>query len=439
MYNRTNMDRRTPIANTLIKGVVAATFVAAVPSLGLAQSNSHLDPRWQGWIGCWQPVTTQSLDMLSANSARNPKSPLVCVVPAAEQSTLTGVVLATVVDVKVVAREPIEASGQTYASTGTDGCPGTKSAAWSTDGQRVFVRSENTCPGGLKRTSSRVLAMAPTGDWVDVQGVNTGGNTGVRTLRYRDAGMPGNLPSVILEALSGHSLAANTARIADGAPLTTADVVEASHKLDPAVVEAWLVERGQKFTLGAKQLIELADAGVPSNVTDAMVALSYPKAFAVDRSLHPGDGSALNAATETYGYSSTGRNIPVMMEPASPYDYSEYGYGYSPYGYSPYGYSPFSSFYSPLGYGGVAYGGWYWNRAPVIILRGDQPAQHTGYVVKGHGYTQSDPTSVSGSTAHPRTTVSPPASGSSNSAGRSSGSSSSGASSGSGRTAKPRP
>ncbi|MGI8546848.1 MAG: hypothetical protein ACR2M1_05860 [Gemmatimonadaceae bacterium] len=352
-------------------------------------------------------------------------------VPASDAQS-SGVDVATVADGKIVARERIDATSQKYART-RDGCNGVESADWSADGRRVYLRSDYTCPGSIRRTSTGVFAISPAGEWVDVEGIATGAGKGVRTLRYDDAGAPAGLPSEIASAISGRALAVNAARTADAAPITAANIVEATHKLDPAVVEAWLVDRGQGFSINARQLIDLADAGVPSNVTDAMVALSYPRSFAVDSAQYAGgavDGAS--GALGARGYR-TGRNVDVFINPSYPV-----GYGYSRYGYSPYDrYSPYG-YYSPYSAYGRAYGGWYGVPA-VIVLKGNQPtdAQSTGRLVKGRGYTQSDPgNAASAGSAHPRPS---PSAGSSTSAeGRSSGSGSE-STSGSGRTAKPRP
>jgi hypothetical protein len=280
--------------------------------------------------------------------------------------------------------------------------------------------------------------MSPVGEWVNVQGVNTGGSEGVRTLRYADAGIPGALPGDVAQALRGGALTTSTARIAAGAPLTTANVVEASRKLDSAVVAAWIMDRGQRFGLDARQVVALADAGVPGNVTDAMVAVSYPDAFVVAQP--SGDASGVATIESASGVSgggverAGGRDVQVLMVPGysrydyspfgySPFDYYGYGYsrygyspyGYSPYGYSPYGYLPYSRFYSPYG-GYGTYGGVY--SPPVIILKGNQPAQRRGYAVKGRGYTETAPrrNGSSGTTAAPRPTVSSPSSSSGTSA-----------------------
>ena len=47
--------------------------------------------------------------------------------------------------------------------------------------------------------------------------------------------------------------------------------------MDPVVVQTWLAQRGQGFGIDAKRLKALADAKVPANIIDVMVALSYPQ------------------------------------------------------------------------------------------------------------------------------------------------------------------
>jgi hypothetical protein len=360
---------------------------------------------------------------------RNSDTPLVCVIPATGSAAApSNVNVLTVAKGKIVSRDTIEATGKNVARS-KDGCNGVESAAWSPDGHRLYVSSDFTCPGNLKRTSSGLFAMSPRGEWVNVQEVNAGGNKGVRTLRYSDAGSSATVPSEISNELSTPGIAESSARAAAGAPLSSANIIEASHKLDPMVVEAWVVDRGQSFDVNANQLLSLADAGVPGNVTDAMVAVTYPKAFDVNR---PNDESGLAtideaSSTAVSDVESNGASVPVMMMPYSRYNYSPFGYspydyygdayapyGYAPYGYAPFGYSPYGGYYSPYSpysrYGG-AYGGWY--SPPIIVLRGNGTPQPQGRAVKGRGYTRTQPRNGTsgqqdGTTASPRPVVSPP-------------------------------
>jgi hypothetical protein len=430
--------------------LLAAGLLAAAPSAG-AQAPSN-DTRWQGWIGCWQPLD-------AALAPDDGGAPVTCIVPATGASAVE---LATVVDGKVVSRDRIDASG-TRRDVTRDGCTGWEQATWAADGRRVFLSSSLACPGGLDRTSSGVIAMSAEGEWLDVQGITAGGNSGVQVVRYGDVGLPEGLPTdiaaAVRQATSGRSLAL-AARTSAAAPIDTRDVAEAVKLVDAAVVQAWITERRQGFDLDAKELVALADAGIPERVIDVMVALSYPTRFALaptngqrtvrqpgqphviespdDRDLRRpslgmrayGDPFYDSAFYSPYGYSRYGYR----------YGMSRYGYGYSPYGYSPYGYSPYNSGY-----------GWYTGGGPVVIIRdpgsGNTGSGNTGAsngrVVNGRGYTRGDRTTESGTgrTAAPR---SEPTTGSSRTNTRDTGSSSGSSSSGSGesttptRTAKPR-
>ncbi|MGH7713499.1 MAG: hypothetical protein ACREOG_19585, partial [Gemmatimonadaceae bacterium] len=173
------------------------------------------------------------------------------------------------------------------------------------------------------------------------------------------------------------------------------------------------------FALDADKLIELEKVGVPPVVIDVMVALSYPRVFALDRSRVTG-ATRDRADEETAG----GRTV--------------YLYGWDPF---------YSSYGSRYGYGygyGYGLGGWYYGNRPVIIVRqptsGDGEERAHGRVVKGRGYTRG----TSGAPADRGSTASGSrdqsgSSGGSASSGSGSGSSSKSPSSGSGRTAKPRP
>jgi len=69
-----------------------------------------------------------------------------------------------------------------------------------------------------------------------------------------------------------------------------------------------VIERAEPFTLDAKRLIALADAGVPSGVIDLMVALSYPQAFAINPAARQGERRTL-AANSSYR-----EPVSVMLE-----------------------------------------------------------------------------------------------------------------------------
>ena len=355
---------------------LAGALILALAAPATAQQG-RTDSRWQAWLGCWTPVIGKAAGTKAA-------APVVCVVPAGGN----GVAILTVVDTEVVARDSIEVTGERRAIEG-GGCTGWETARWSSEGERVYLRSEYGCPGGLKRVSSELIAMTPSWEWLVVQGIVARGVTVARVLRYRTAGVPE--VAEITSGLAGRRLGIGVALGTAAAPPTTADVVEASHQVDAAVVEAWLAEEGARFALDGQRLVALADSGVSSRAIDVMVATSYPGVFSVTAPSAQGEFSPVDASRRA-------STADTSYAGGQPYygtgDYPPYGWdSYSPYGWSPYGYYP------PYGYGGY-YGG-----GTVIVVSGGGgggQAQSHGHVVKGHGYQSGGGQGASGGTPQPR-------------------------------------
>jgi len=216
--------------------------------------------------------------------------------------------------------------------------------------------------------------------------VSAGGTTTTRFARYHDVGIPRSVPPEIASALAGRDYAIQSARLAAGAPARLSDVIEASRAVDSTVVEGWLLERGQQFTVSARDLARLADAGVSARVTDALVAVSNPQTFGV---AHGQDDSLALAE----GIDAAGRR-GVIAYPAGTYD-TPWRWGYTPYGYNAYGYNRYG--YGAYGYPGFFYG------PPVVVVNGRDNAAH-GRMVKGQGYSAGStrspqPSSSGGSTS----------------------------------------
>jgi hypothetical protein len=403
------------LAQATRTAAIAAALVSLTAATGAAQQASG--SRWQGWLGCW---TAAAPDALVPSNA-----PVVCITPTSSADVVN---VATVQDGKVLATKTIDASGTAQPIEAKD-CTGTQSAEWSADARRVYLKATANC-AGTTRTTSGILAMSPTGEWLDVQGIAAGEGENVRVARYRDAGLPEKLPADIKSALEGRNASVQGARVAAGANVGTTAVIEASKKATPAVVEAWLLERGQRFALDAKTLMQLADAGVPARVTDAMVAVSNPQQFAV---AHETPATQYNRPEDEV----TGRRIPVFLAPP-PYD--PFSWGYSPYGYG-YGY-PYGYGYNGYGYGGY-YGYPYYGSPVIVVPGGNVPGSSGGRMVRGQGYQPGVGASSTGRTAKPRNQPSPADTRSSGSwsSPSSQGSSSAGSSQPASptRTAKPRP
>lgn len=423
MIIRMNFTRRAAF--------LSSALLLAAASMTGAQT-SAVTPSWDAWIGCWKPATAAGTPLAATST--------VCVSRTAVSSAVE---VATIQNGTVLTRDTIDASGQQRAVS-SQGCTGWELARWSADVRRIYLQSEVTCADKIKRIGTGILAISPSGDWLDIHGVTAGGNSGVRVTHYTDAPLSliDSLPT-IAGGRATRQIATSGARTAAGSALAISAIAEAVKAVDTAVVQAWIVERGARYTLDAKQLIALADAGVPGSVTDVMIGVSYPKHFALDQRV----SSALSGETELSPFDSAriasryvtercfGLSDPLWYTPGlfdpcrSRYGTAGYGYGlYGPrylgyYGYSNYGYSNF-------GYSGY-YG------APVVIVRGTETQQH-GKVVKGVGYTSGSSSGTTSGASSSRSGSSGSSSGSSGSSGASSSGSSSSGSSG-GRTAHPRP
>ena len=391
--------------NRYAKGIAAA-LLALVPPAVQAQSDvsaSHLE----AWIGCWSGAPDDAL--LPAAAA-----PLVCVTPTANANVVQ---VATIVAGRVESTRLLDVTGREVPLE-TKGCTGVQSASWSADRRRIFLKSTGSC-GELTRTTAGILAIAPSGEWIDIQRVAAGEGDNLRVIRYRDVGVPSSVPQEIADALKGSVVAVQSARIDAGANVGHAAVLEATRVLPTPVVEAWVLERRQPFTLDAKGLVALADAGVSPRVTDAMIAVSHPEQFSIShQELAAAPRDTMRVA---------GRRTFVYLDRTDPWNW-----GYDPYGYYGYGYDYRSSLYGRYyPYGGY-YNGYGYGAPVVVVTQSPSPVAH-GRRVKGEGY-QPPPGSTPSASRSGSSSPSP-SSGTS-----SSGSSSSGAaSSSSGRTAQPKP
>jgi hypothetical protein len=384
----------------------AAIALATAIALPASAQNSQADGRWQAWLGCWTPAGT--LIRVVGRSAPT----VVCVVPSAKASAVD---VMTISGAKVVDSTHVDADGQPHAIT-KDGCSGWQNAKWSPTGRRVYLKSEFNCKDAATTHVSAVYAMAGGGEWIDVQGMRVEKNSGVHSVRYREAD-EGSIPPQIAQKLHERTLARMTAMLAVTEHPSLGDVEEASRELDPNVVSTWLIEV-DKVTiekpapLNGKEITQLADHGVPASVIDVMVGLSYPEVLTVNPV--SGDVSRQNADSafvrsgylgSTYvdpiiGFDRFGYPIyasqSLLMQGCSPWMYGPYdagwnlyssqfgcgGYGYG--GFAGYGYGAFSNF----GY----YGRGYFGGGPVVVPVGTggtgAAAPAHGRVVNGKGYTQ---------------------------------------------------
>jgi len=348
----------------------ALAVVLAAPSPAGAQAP---DRHWNDWVGCWNLIADGSVARLPPAEAAQggvtgpirpgaSRSARVCVSHSqggaelrtfvAEQQVLTQTIVADDID------HPVSDGG----------CSGTQRARWSDDGLRLFTRAQVTCENQPSRTVTGIALITPGGQWVDVQAVTINGTDSVRVRRF---GPP------LERAQKGVPAAA--------VRLQAEHVKEATKYVSPRAIEAALMETSARFPMSSRLLRDLDQAGVDDRVIDLMVALSFPRKFAV-RPAAPDD-----------------RLTPFPpLFPGGPADFVDASYEFSPfYGpfYSNYYYSPY--FFSPFGYSYLRYYGYggYGGYPPVAVyvpggdvtVDRDKPLPpENGRAVKGFGYTQVD-------------------------------------------------
>ena len=376
--------RKQLILSALFSAAFSASAFAAAP-----------DDAWLAWAGCWKADGDTSGKAL-------------CIVPSDD-----GVRMLTIVGKNIESESRIVASGLPRSIT-QEGCSGSETAVWSADRQRVFLNAQLNCGNNVSRKVSGMFVMLTPSQWASIQSISAaGGEPVMHTVRYVEA-FPADLPDEVEQAFRDNRLARETVRVAAASRLGLDDVKEAVKIAQPNVVEAWITTTNQEFDLDGKTLIELADAGVPSSVIDALVAVSNPRHFAVReerREERTARGRTPGSCFDSY-----------WADPYDPFFYRGGRYGYGCRG--------------PVWGGGwYPWGGYYGGGTVIVIDRGPITTREKGKVTKA-GYkaprsrdTTSEP-SVTSATPSKTSSTTTKSSGSSDT--------SSGSSGDSGRKAKPR-
>ncbi len=320
---------------------------------------------WLPWLGCWELVGEEA------------EGPMLCVRPLEAPGAVE---MLTVATGEIVARDTIVADGVERAVS-REGCDGRERWSFSGDGRRIFLRSDYVCEGGVERRATGVVAMASPGEWVDAEAIEVDGEPVTWVRRYRLA-PPERAAAVGLGGIAAErGMSVRVARRAAAAGATLEDVAEASRIVHPRAVEAWIAEVGRPFEVTAERLLELADAGVPEEVIDVVVAVSFPDRFAVNAQRAP------ERLTPT-GKMGMGRRTFPMWGLYGAWAWDPYYAYYSPY-----------SYWGAWGARGGWYGGYYWGPTTIVVDRRGEGPRH-GRVVKGRGYRRGG-TAPSGTTSTP--------------------------------------
>ena len=298
------------------------TFIlAAAVLLAPVSAQAQLDPsaQWLAWVGCWQ----SAVERLAGDTR-------LCVVPIDK-----GVEIKSVVGEEVTTVQRIVADNSIHQFD-DQACKGTDRSEWSARSNMLFTQRELSC-GSAPRQRVSVLSLMTAGPtWIEIQAVETTAEPVVRARRYERTPIPDVLANELPRELTDRAILASE-RLGAQAP-TIADVVEASRKIATGGIEAMLFETKAHFALKSDNLIALTEAGIEERVIDLMLAISYPKYFAVNRqapSVQP----------------------QIFQDPFGFYDDWDFGGPYqrwsmfAPYGfyYDGFGYSSWRIRYFPLG------------------------------------------------------------------------------------------
>jgi len=302
----------------MLRRIARFTTACALVSAGSMRAQTSTDTRWSAWLGCWRSAETDAATT--------------CVVPTARS---TAVDVVTIVNGDIDSRQRIDADSQPHAIDRA-GCHGTETTHWSPTGHRVYRRDDLVCPGGVNGIATTLMAISPAGEWLNIEGVRAGAGSLERLDRFHDAGLPSTVPKDIRTAISRRQLAITTARAAAAAPVTEADVLEATAYVEPGVVRSWLAESGAPAVV--------AELAAPPRQAQPIMQQMAP-------------GAQPNC-------------VPAGCYAPNPY--SDYN------GYAMYPYGAYSSFYAanPWGFGFVS---------PLIIVRGtNRPPVHVGHQPPRH-------------------------------------------------------
>lgn len=395
------------ICRGLLMSLIALAFSLSMTSGTMASGPSYtadykdLDARWLPWIGSWRIVS----NTVNTSESDLTEEYILTVSPGDDNNSVT---IKTCLDQTVISEEKITADG-VRRSLPDEGCTGWYLYSWSETGKRLLLNSESSCQDNPLRLISGISFIDNKGEWLNIRLLKSGEEKAVTISRYRNVDSYQATPGSINAADPVFS------RISAGTALSISEIIELSSRIEPEVLEAAIIELRKPFPINSKQLTLLADAEVPSQIVDIMVALSFPEKFTVEQ-----------ISTST------------APKPAPPMPYRDFGppYPYWPYGHHLYSWYWDSYIYSPYSYwymGWNTWPEWYYPYRIYPHYWGGTYERDTGRLVGGTGYTRINPVDAGSSSRYARPRSAPMEQGTADRSGPGSiyGTSSSGYSSGS--------
>ena len=159
--------------------------------------------------------------------------------------------LTTTVPDQTPVTQSIVADGSPHDITDGD-CHGIERTEWSANGTRLFARAEVTCEDTCARTITGMGLITASGEWLDIRSFRIDGDTATRVSRYR--------------RVAGVSVM--------GSPLTLDEIKERIRQSGSGGARSRDCRNAPEVKLNRDSLIDLADAQVPPNVIDVLVAVT---------------------------------------------------------------------------------------------------------------------------------------------------------------------
>jgi len=299
----------------LSKSAAVLAIMACPASTLAAQTASAQPSRWDFHLGCWSTSSAGTI------------GPMQCVVPT---DSVHRVEFLTVGGDSVIARTSVDASGGLYAYR-RGNCRGFERARWSNDSTRVFIKADYTCANGGSLASDALIEPTRRDAFTFIEGDVGTSNRPARVINFIVQLDTTVFPAEVKRRLRGfRPLEHDVTALELSESVDIASMVEVANYLSPAVMDAWLANRGESAVFAiADRHLQRANARERDYVRNA---LNSPYLRTVDSNF------AQSAAWPTWGFD-WGAAAPsgYMLTPLS------VGFGVPYMGYQ----------------GGFSWGGWH--------------------------------------------------------------------------------
>ncbi len=225
--------------------------IAVGAPVGAQQSVPARFEPWTPFLGCW------------STSSSGVVGPMVCVVPGASRNRVE---FMTVSGDSVVARTEIDASGAPRPQA-RGNCLGWEGASWSPDQRRLYMHADYSCSNGTKQRADAIIAMTHADAFTQVEGTLFRDSTPTRVVNYIVQLDTTAFPTEVRRRLGSYrALAQLSSDLETMVAVSPSEVMDAAMNVEPAVVDAWLNDRGERPELSVPELRTLrraSEAAVP--------------------------------------------------------------------------------------------------------------------------------------------------------------------------------